>query len=326
LEPGEEGGTMNATLKRVSGGTALALSAGISAEMLGHRAFTHLVGRDLQALLAHPAVDTSRLVTEEMLHDLPEPVQRYLTYAGVVGKPMVRTVHLRQRGRMRPSPGQPWMALDAEQWYSVRPPGFVWAGTVHVGPVPVGRARDMYRDGRGHMLVKVASLIPVVDAVGEETDQAAMMRYLSEMVWFPAAFLEDNVSFEAVDDRSVRVTLTDQGRTATATLFFDSEGRLTDFVAKRYRGEKWGLGTWSTPITGYGEFEGLRLPVQGKALWKLPEGDLEYFNVTVTEIRYGVQPGTAERSNDGVSSATQGRTSRTTSGGTRRTPPSELPG
>ena len=26
-----------------------------------------------------------------------------------------------------------------------------------------------------------------------------MVRYLSEMMWFPSAFLEDNVSFEAVD-------------------------------------------------------------------------------------------------------------------------------
>ena len=41
--------------------------------------------------------------------------------------------------------------------------------------------------------------------------------------------------------------------------------------------------TWSTPITGYGEFEGLRLPVRGKAVWKLPDGDLEYIDVTVTE-------------------------------------------
>ena len=32
-----------------------------------------------------------------------------------------------------------------------------------------------------------------------------MVRYLSEMMWFPSAFLEDNVSFEAVDAESARV-------------------------------------------------------------------------------------------------------------------------
>ena len=47
------------------------------------------------------------------------------------------------------------------------------------------------------MLVKVASLWPVADASGEQIDPAAMMRYLSEMIWFPAAFLADNISFRA---------------------------------------------------------------------------------------------------------------------------------
>jgi hypothetical protein len=84
------------------------------------------------------------------------------------------------------------------------------------------------------MLVKVASLWPVVDASGEQIDQAAMMRYLSEMIWFPAAFLGANISFEPVDDFSVWVALTDHGPTATGTSFFDNEGRLTGFVAERY--------------------------------------------------------------------------------------------
>jgi hypothetical protein len=99
--------------------------------------------------------------------------------------------------------------------------------------------------------------------------------------------LAGNISFEAVDDSSARVTLTDHGRTATATLFFDQEGRVADFVAKRYRTlDASDPETWSTPVTGYGEFEGLRLPTRGKATWKLPGGDLEYIEVTITDLHY----------------------------------------
>ncbi len=86
------------------------------------------------------------------------------------------------------------------------------------------------------------------------------------MIWFPAAFLAGNVSFEPVDDSSAGVTLTDHGQTGTGALFFDKQGRLTDFVAQRYRTPGASSPeTWSTPITGYGEFEGLRLPARGKA-------------------------------------------------------------
>jgi hypothetical protein len=60
-----------------------------------------------------------------MLDGLPAPVQRYLVYAGVIGKPMVHTAHLTQTGKMALGPGQPWIPLKAQQCYSVRLPGFV---------------------------------------------------------------------------------------------------------------------------------------------------------------------------------------------------------
>ena len=279
-------------LRRLPALAGLAVLAGTGVALAGHRAFTRQVRRDVQALRARAAPCRAGVVTEEMLADLPEPVRRYLRYTGVVGKPFPGSVRLRQRGQMRL--GQRWVPLDAEEHYSVQPPGFVWAGAARVGPFPVARARDMYAEGTGRMLVKVASLWPVVDASGEQMGQAAMMRYLSEMIWFSAAFLAANISFEPVDDSSARVTLTDHGRTATGILVFDQQGRLADFVAKRYRtAGASDPDTWSTPITGYGEFEGLRLPASGKAIYKLPGGDLEYINVTLTELHYDTAPGPA---------------------------------
>jgi hypothetical protein len=278
---------MAAMLRRLPALAGLAALAAIGAELAGHRAFARLVRRDVQALRARAAPGRAGVVTEEMLADLPEPVRRYLRYTGVVSTPFPSTVQLRQKGRLRAGPGQRWLPLEAEEHYSVQPPAFVWAGTARLGALPVARARDMYAEGEGRMLVKVASLWPVVDARGARMDQGEMMRYLSEMIWFPTAFLAANVSFEAVDDSSARVTLTDHGRTATGTLVFDAEGRLTDFVAQRYRTPGASSpDTWSTPFTGYGEFEGLRLPARGTAIYKLPGGDLEYINVTVTELRY----------------------------------------
>jgi hypothetical protein len=278
---------MGVTLRRLPALAVLAVLAGTCAELAGHWAFARLVRRDVQALHARASPARAGVVTEEMLVDLPSPVRRYLRYTGVVGKPFPRTVWLRQEGRMRPGPGQPWMPLTAEEHYSVQPPGFVWAGVLRWGPLAVGRARDMYAEGRGRMLVKVASLWPVVDASGEQMDQGSMMRYLSEMIWFPAAFLAGNIAIEAVDDTSARVTLTDHGRTAAGTLVFDQEGRLTGFVAKRYRTpDASSPEAWSTPITGYGEYEGLRLPARGKAIYRLPGGDFEYIEVTITDLHY----------------------------------------
>jgi hypothetical protein len=148
--------------------------------------------------------------------------------------------------------------------------------------------RDAYVNGHGSMLIKMLSLITLVNATGSEIDQGSMMRYLNEMTWFPAAFLGENINWKAIDDRSAEVTLTYQGKSVSATMYFDEEGKPTNFVAKRYRmvGKRYDLETWSTPFTGHGEFEGLKLPVRGKAVWILKEGDLAYVELEITELEY----------------------------------------
>jgi hypothetical protein len=155
--------------------------AGLAAEVLGLRTFSRLVHSDVQALAGRASPATASVVTEDMLSGLPEPVQRYLRYTGIVGKPLVRTVYLRQQGRVRLA-GQWWIPLRAQEWFSAQPPGFVWDATMRVAGIPVGRARDMYQGGQGRMLIKAASLVTVADAGGEEMDQGSMMRYLSELM------------------------------------------------------------------------------------------------------------------------------------------------
>jgi uncharacterized protein DUF6544 len=238
-----------------------------------------------QVQQAHPV-----LITEAHLLGLPEVVQRYLRYSQVVGKEIPRTVRLKQIGKFRQSAQQPWMNLHAKQYYSVNPPGFLWVGTIRKGGLPLVRARDRYWNGKGNMQIKLGTLFTIANATGEEMDQSSMMRYLNEMIWFPTAFLGKNISFEPVDNTSARVTLTDKGKSVSGTMFFDDEGKFIDFVAPRYReiNGTYELNTWSTPLTEYGEYEGLKLPVKGKAVWKLKEGDLEYIDVAITDLAYNI--------------------------------------
>ena len=229
-----------------------------------------------------------QLVTAEMLKDLPQPVQRYLDYTGVVGKPWVNNVHLKQTGRFRQGLERPWMPMTAEQWYNISPPAFVWKARFKIAGLPLLSARDKYEAGHGHMFGKLAGLITVFDVRGEKLDQGTMVRYLSEMIWFPSAFLGENISWNSVDEHSAQVTFTDYGKSVSAQMHFDETGKLTNFTAQRYReieGE-FSLDPWSTPITSYGVLSGLNLPVGGQAVWNLPSGDLVYAEVKLTKIRY----------------------------------------
>lgn len=227
-------------------------------------------------------------VTPDMLESLPEPVQRYLTYAGVVGHPWIETVRLTQVGRFRQGADRPWMPMVAEETYTTDPPGLVWNARFKVAGLPLLRARDRYESGHGHMYGKLAGLFTVFDVRGDELDQATMIRYLNEIMWFPTAFLGENIAWEEVDARSAQVILSDGGRSVSARMSFDDAGRLTNFSTMRYReiGGEFSLDPWSTPILEYGERAGLQLPVRGQAVWNLEAGDLVYAELEIVDVEY----------------------------------------
>jgi hypothetical protein len=276
----------------VAGASRLALLfAGVVAVagVVGTRRFARLIRADVESLLAGATPPPGGVVTEELLEELPEPARRFLRYAGVIGRPLVGTVRLTQTGQIQVAAGQPWFPLRAEQHFSVQPPGFVWQAVVPAETLPLLRAKDTFLDGSGRMLITAAGLVPIVDSTGPELDQGEMLRFLSEMMWFPTAFLGANVSFESRDDDSTRVSLTHGGRTATGTIFVDADGKVTKFEADRYHpgdSGKPSLQRWSTPVDEYGEFNGLRIPVRVRAVWHLPTGDLEYIRITITELLY----------------------------------------
>jgi hypothetical protein len=255
---------------------------------MGYWTFDRMIAGEVRELYASSSFTDETLVTEALLEDLPAPVQRYLIHAGVVGKPIVHTVRLKQAGRFRTGFDQPWMEIRASEYYNVDDPGFIWDATFYQNGLPILRVHDSYRDGKGYIIGKIGALVPMLEDQGEGVDQGTMLRYLQEMTWFPSAFLNENISFVPIDNGSAQVTLTDHNKSVTGTLYIDEVGRLTNFVAERYRNQADGYGTWTTPMTDYGEYEGLQLPKAGKGVWLLPEGEFDYIDVTATEIEYNV--------------------------------------
>lgn len=285
---------MNMALKVTIAAVILILLSAALAVYIGASRFNRLVSREVKSLFAQahsaapsPGQDQKQpVITEEMLQELPSPVQRHLRYSGIVGRPPVHAVRLHQAGRFRPSPNGSWMAFRAEQYYTVDPPGFIWAVKFPVLGLPILTGRDRYQGGAGNMRIQVGSVFTVVDESGEDMDQGTMMRYLNEIMWFPTAYLDDSIHFSPLDDHSAQVTFTDQGRSVSATLHFDDEGKLTNFVAQRYYASTQSYQQWETPITEYGEYEGLRLPRSGRGVWRLPEGDYAYIDLVIEEIEY----------------------------------------
>lgn len=233
-------------------------------------------------------MNNQRVVTPDLLDNLPEPAQRYLRYTGVVGRPWIDTVRLKYTGIFRLGADRPWMPIKAEQVYTTNPPAFHWKARFKMFGLWLVSGSDTYRHGRGHMFGKVAGLFNIFDARGPEIDQGTMLRYLNETTWFPIALLSDYITWQPVDDGSFDVTFTDAGQSVTARFFIAPDGRLINFSAMRYREHKgtFTLDRWDTPMTEWGQLGGLNLPIRGQAVWKLPTGDLPYADLRLSEVVY----------------------------------------
>ena len=178
--------------------------------------------------------------------------------------------------------------MTASETYTTDPASFLWDAKFKIAGIPLLRVLDKYENGIGSMKGKLAGVKTIFDVTGEELDQGAMVRYLNEVMWFPTAFISEKYCWEKIDAHSAKVIFTDHGKSISAQLFIDEIGQLTNFIAERYRGidDEFSLDTWSTPITAYREFGGLKLPSSGSAVWHLPAGDLTYIELEVKEIEY----------------------------------------
>lgn len=258
------------------------------ASFIANILFNRNVTKEVGELFNSSPADKNEIVRPADLTGLPPCVQKWLENSGVVGKEKIHTVRLKQKGVIRLDKDKPWMPLEAEQYFTVDKPGFIWKAKVKMAPFIYFAGRDKYYDGKGTMLIKVLSVVPVVNAKGKELDQGVLLRYLAETVWFPSAVLSDYIKWEAIDAHSARATMSYGGVTASGVFMFNEKGDMINFVAKRYmeKGGKYSLETWSTPAKGYREFAGVRIPNKAEAVWKLKIGDFTWYQGEITEVEY----------------------------------------
>ncbi len=272
------------------------LTLGVTALFVGlavfvavaRRRFDRRVSEATEELRREPTRVSETPVTEVDLERLPEPIRRYLRFAGVVGRRRIARAHLTQSGRFRLGPDKRWMPFEARQHFTVCPPRFVWDASIEMMPALPFRVHDQYDGAESRMRGTLGGAIPVVDATGREIEQGSYMRYLGEGAWFPSVFLESYVSWEPIDETSARLTAETDDISVSAVCRVDEKGALREFTGERYfdRNGDATLETWYGHHDGYTDIEGFRLPTESTAGWRLDDGSFDYVEVSVEEVDF----------------------------------------
>lgn len=102
----------------------------VSIVAYAHFNFTKTIDTELTQILSKTDRKATKIITREMIKDLPFPVQKWLTNSGIIGKQNIHTVHLRQKARIKMKPEQTdWSEAIAEQYFTTQPPAFIWTKT-----------------------------------------------------------------------------------------------------------------------------------------------------------------------------------------------------
>lgn len=249
--------------------------------------FNKSVEKEIQTLFSS-VENKGEIVTKAHVEALPQNVQRWIEYSGVIGKEKITAVRLKQKADMRLENESKWMSVQAEQYFTTEEPGFIWKANIKAAPLVHIAGRDKYLGGKGNMLIKLLSIFTVADSVGKEINQGTLLRYLAEMVWFPSAVLNEYITWDEIDDDHAKATMTYKDVTASGVFAFNEKGEVIEFEAERY-GEfdkKFRLELWSISLRDYKEFEGISIPTKGAVTWKLETGDFNWLNLEVTDIQY----------------------------------------
>lgn len=239
-------------------------------------------------LESNQTVTTSTILERDIKH-LPEPVQHWLTRSGVIGNGIISSVRLQQKGSMRTKPDGKWMPFDAQQYFDVTNASFVWTTQVQAMPVIPMMGCDKLINGEGAMLIKVGGLLPVVnERENDKINSGAMIRYLSEMCWFPTAALKDYIHWEPIDETSAKAIFTYANQSVSGVFTFTSEGDIKTFKALRYKdtSDNAKPENWCVEMLSCASFNGIRIPNNSKVTWQLEGGDFHWLTAEITALDY----------------------------------------
>jgi hypothetical protein len=266
---------------------------------LGHApwSFRSQYERNVAAGLANVPAQVA-LVTEADLAHLPPIVQKYLRFAGVVGKPQVWNYRLRFGGEMRMSRTGPWMPISADQQSFVDPATRLFLVEGAMSGLPF-TGFHRYVTAGATFQVRAVSLVSMVDDKGPELTRAETVTLFNDMCLLaPASLIDLQIVWEQIDPQTVRATYTNAGNTISAVLSFDERGAVTNFISdSRERSEErknFGLAPsdptmrWSTPVHEWSNFNGRMLPVKTETIWHLPNREFAYGHFEILAIEYNL--------------------------------------
>lgn len=219
--------------------------------------------------------------SQNQLDGLPPPVKRYFAHVLREGQRHVSSVKVLHDGQFRAGMGSGWAGIKGIEYLTAAEPGFIWKGKTNWFT-----ATDSFTAGKGRLVVRLFSIVKILEKRGKKIDEAELMRWIAESIWFPTALLPSaKLRWLPVNDNSAKLEYTNEGQHIAFLVTFSAKDEIEAIETQRCDG-KGRRRLWQGKASHYRRHGGMLIPSRLEAVWKLPEGDMPYARFHLQDIRY----------------------------------------
>jgi hypothetical protein len=232
----------------------------------------------------------SELLTEADIQDLPKVIQKYIRVTGCIGKEKVRNFRAEYSGGFRSGSKEGFSPLHSIQYNFYREPTRLFYMVAKKLGIPaVGL--HIYTRQTASMVIKILGLIKVTEAKGSKMDKGETVTFFNDMCLIaPATLIDKNIIWKETDDKTVSAHFKNGSIEISATLYFNENGELINFISgDRFEttdGKRYHNYPWLTPVTKYSNLNDHFLPSAAKVIFRHPDEDFCYGEFRLINVEY----------------------------------------
>jgi hypothetical protein len=232
------------------------------------------------------------ILTEALIKDLPESVQKYIRYTNCIGKPVVNNFRIDFSGKIRSHEKPVWMYLTSEQYNFMPSPTRLFYLDAIMKNLPVA-GFHCYKNGIAYMDIRLLSMFKVEFQKGDVMNVSETVTFFNDMcVMAPATLIDKRIEWLEVENNKVKASFTNNGITISAWLYFNEKGEMVNFVSEDRsallaNGQTVKL-KWSTPMRDYKNINEYKLASYAEAINTYPDGDFTYATFELKNIGYNL--------------------------------------
>lgn len=239
---------------------------------------------DMERIIADSRYTAEGIISEDNTAHYPEPVRKYLKSCGYIGTPVRKYLRLSFSDvAFKQGTEGPDLIIDYTVYdLSAEPCRMAFIDSGLFG-IPF-QGYDYYENGTGGMKGVLAKAFTLFDDRGAEMDKACLVTYLAESLCSPSMLLNNDITFEEIDEHTVKAEITYAGQTAGGVFTFNDDHEMISFYTEDRKEDKT---PWTVKCSDYEVYDGIRFPSQMQIIWNYPDGDLIYFDGKVDDLIYG---------------------------------------